>query len=142
MYKIKKSSNPAKNTAWKNFSRYIRLRDAIKTTGTKTHAKCITCGAMKPIEEMDAGHAIPGRHNAVLFSEDLCHAQCRACNRAGGGELQAYRMILTDVHGAAWWEFWQDQKKKSVFYSPDDFKRISEEYKKKWSRLIKGEIQQ
>jgi hypothetical protein len=71
-HKIKQSSNPKKNTAWKNFARYIKLRDAVKTTGGIYYAKCITCGEIKPIEEMDAGHGIPGRMNSILFNESLC----------------------------------------------------------------------
>ncbi len=101
--KIKPSSNPKKATAWKNFSRYIRMRDALATTGTLTHARCITCREIHPIiGEMEAGHAIPGRTNGILFDESLVFAQCRACNRSGG-EPQAFKRILIERHGEAWW---------------------------------------
>jgi len=104
-YKIKKSSNPKKDTAWRWFSKYIRLRDAIKTTGDVFYAKCITCGEILPIEDMDAGHGIPGRMNSVLFNEDLVHAQCRQCNRRGGGELQMFKKVLIDMHGQEKWDY-------------------------------------
>jgi len=74
-HKIKQASNPKKTTAWRNFARYIKLRDAINTTGDIYYARCITCGEVKPIEEMDAGHGIPGRMNSILFNEDLVSCQ-------------------------------------------------------------------
>ena len=69
--KIKKSSNPKKETAWKWFAKFIKLRDAIETTGDIYYVKCVTCGDVKPIDEIDAGHAIPGRMNSILFVEEL-----------------------------------------------------------------------
>ena len=143
-YRIKKSSNPKENTAWKWFAKYIKTRDAIKTTGDIYYAKCITCGEVHPIEDtedrdgMDAGHAIPGRMNSILFNEDLVNAQCRNCNRTNKGEKQMYKQVLIDRHGQDFWDFWQTEKNKPVKFTNFDYEQISKSYREKYKALIKG----
>jgi len=136
-YKIKKSSNPKKETAWKWFAKYIRLRDALKTTGDVLYAKCVTCGEIKPIEEMDAGHGIAGRMNAVLFNEDIVRCQCRICNRAGGGELQMFKKVLIDEFGQDKWDYWQSTKNDPVKYTDFDYEQIAKIYRRKYKELGK-----
>jgi len=138
-YKIKKSSDPKKETAWKWFAKYIKLRDAIKTTGDVLYAKCITCGEILPIEDMDAGHGIPGRMNSILFNEDIVHCQCRPCNRGGGGELQMYKRVLIDMYGQEKWDYWQSTKHNSVHYTQFDYEQIAKTYRQKYKEL-KGSI--
>jgi hypothetical protein len=134
-YKIKQSSDPKKATAWKNIAKFIKLRDAIKTTGDIYHAKCITCGEIKPIEDMDAGHGIPGRMNSILFNEDLVNAQCRQCNRHGSGELQMYKRVLIDIHGQDKWDYWQSIKNNPVQYTQFDYEQIARTYREKANKL-------
>jgi hypothetical protein len=134
-YKIKKSGNPKKETAWRNFARYIRLRDAIKTTGDIFYCRCITCGEIKPIEDMDAGHGIPGRMNSILFDDALVNLQCRDCNRIHGGELQMYKRVLIERHGQEKWDYWQSIKGKTVKYTDFDYEQISKMYLKKIKEL-------
>lgn len=135
-YKIKKSSNPKKDTAWKNFSKYIRLRDAIATTGDIYFCKCITCGEVKPFGEIDAGHGIPGRMNSILFNENLTNAQCKKCNREGGGELQMYKHVLIQRHGQDKWDFWQSMKNSAVKYTDFDYEQIAKKYREKTNELL------
>jgi hypothetical protein len=130
-----------KATAWRNFSRFIRLRDALATTGTGTHARCITCGEVHPIVDMDAGHGIAGRTNGILFDETLVFAQCRKCNRQGGGESQAFKRILTDLHGPGWWELKQQAKRTATSLSYVELKAISDEYRDKYNKLARKEAQ-
>jgi hypothetical protein len=103
VYKCKKRSSSAHNTLWKNFSLYIRLRDALAETGGLEYARCITCGKLLPISELEAGHMIPGRTNGILYDESIVYAQCRQCNGPGGGEKQKYKMIMIEKHGEAWY---------------------------------------
>ena len=136
--KIKRSSNPKKETAWKWFSKYIRLRDAIKTTGDTYFVKCITCGDLLPIEEMDAGHAISGRMNAILFNEQLTNAQCQKCNRYGNGEQQMYKRIMIDIYGQDKWDYWQSTKNDPVKYTDFDYTQIAKTYREKVKQLKVG----
>lgn len=66
----------AKNRAWKWFSLYIRARDCIKTTGSISRGKCVTCGKEFNFKDLQAGHFVQGRNNAVLFNELGVNAQC------------------------------------------------------------------
>ena len=68
----------------KIFSKYIRLRDALATTGTTEYAVCVTCGRTKDQKyNMDAGHFVGRGAGAVRFDERNVHAQCKRCNMGG-----------------------------------------------------------
>jgi hypothetical protein len=137
-YRIKKTSNPKKATAWRNFSKMIRIRDAIETTGTITHVRCITCGKVYSVEKTDAGHALPGRTNAILFDEELCFAQCRTCNRNNGGEQMAYKMVLTARHGPDWWEMKESHKRECVHYTDFDYEQLSRLFRERTKKMLGG----
>uniref|UniRef100_A0A6H2A3Z7 Putative lambda recombination protein n=1 Tax=viral metagenome TaxID=1070528 RepID=A0A6H2A3Z7_9ZZZZ len=93
------SKKTVKGRAWSAFSKYIRLRDALKTTGTLTHVKCITCGKLLLISFCDAGHFVSRRYNATLFDERNVNTQCRYCNRFLDGNLLEYRRQLINKYG-------------------------------------------
>ena len=135
MYKYKTSGkkHAVKDTAWKWFSLYIRLRDCIATTGTDMACVCVTCG--NQITEPQAGHGIPGRHNAVLFDESIVYGQCKTCNETGSGERQAFRAFLVLKHGESWMIMKEQGSKQSVFYSDLDFRAIAKEYREKYNAL-------
>ena len=94
-----KSISSLKREAWQVFSYYIRLRDCLRTTGSKEWGECITCDNQFEFKYLDAGHFIPGRHNGNLFSEKGVNAQCRACNRWGGGKQLEYRRQIIKLYG-------------------------------------------
>ena len=78
------------------FNEFIRKRDA----GGASHFKCISCGEIKPIEYMDAGHyysvkVAPG----LRFDEDNAHSQCNFCNRFLYGNLKKYAINLVKKIG-------------------------------------------
>lgn len=65
-----------KAKTWKAFSIYIRTRDCIRTTGDPTKGSCITCNKPFDFKNLQAGHAIGGRNNSVLFDEEIVYGQC------------------------------------------------------------------
>ena len=68
-----------KKRAWDAFSKYIRLRDAIETTGTKETLLCCSCGKPYPAFGKgcaQAGHFVPGRTHSLLFRENGVSGQC------------------------------------------------------------------
>ena len=81
------------------FSKYIRLRDALKTTGDIHYCKCFTCGRIETIKNMDAGHFVSRRFNSVLFDERNVHSQCTHCNTFLGGNQLEYRRQLIKMYG-------------------------------------------
>lgn len=59
------------------FSMYIRLRDS-QAFGYRAF-RCISCGQVKPFDQMDCGHFIGRTHMATRFDEENCHGECRNC---------------------------------------------------------------
>jgi hypothetical protein len=84
---------------WTLFSQYIRLRDCLKTTGCTSFGLCITCSKRYHYKLLQAGHFIPGRHNANLFNERGCHAQCYNCNINLRGNTLEYRRRIIELYG-------------------------------------------
>src|SRR4030043_1017559 len=95
----RKSLSKLKKEAWTLFSQYIRTRDCLKTTGCASFGLCITCGKRYHFKFLQAGHFIPGRHNANLFSERGTHAQCYNCNINLRGNTLEYRRKIIQMYG-------------------------------------------
>lgn len=76
----------------KVFSEYIRLRDS-KPFGYK-YFKCISCGQVKPYEQMDCGHFIGRKNMATRFDERNCNGECEACNRFSSDHIIYYARNL------------------------------------------------
>ena len=97
--KKKPKTGALKKKAWKAFSEYIRTRDCLKTTGLPDYGRCITCSKIVPKTLLQAGHFIPGRHLANLFSEKGTHAQCYNCNINLKGNTLEYRRQIIKLYG-------------------------------------------
>lgn len=95
----KETVSKAKAKVWKLFSLYIRTRDCLKTTKTKTRGKCVTCRREYVIEELQAGHFVSGRHPSILFDEQNCHAQCVGCNVFKRGNVIPYYQFMEKTYG-------------------------------------------
>ncbi len=94
----KKTVAKVKKDVWVVFSKYIRMRDCLKTTGSLDYGECISCGVTKPIRLLDAGHFVPKRSNNY-FSQLGVNAQCQSCNRFHGGNQLGYRRGLVELYG-------------------------------------------
>jgi len=125
----------AKDKAWKAFSRYIRLRDCIATTGDDQGGLCISCKDYVPFKESQAGHFIDGRGNAVLFDEELVFLQCRTCNIFKRGNYVAYTVEMVKRVGLEKVEEYRLRKNKTVVYRQFDYERIRKEYEEKYEAL-------
>ena len=97
--KSKQTVSKMKRKVWEVFSRYIRTRDCLQTTGCSSWGLCFTCGKRYHFKLLQAGHFIPGRHNANLFSEKGVHAQCYNCNINLKGNTLEYRRQLIKLYG-------------------------------------------
>jgi hypothetical protein len=89
-----------KKKAWTIISEYVRRKDA----DHNGYVACYTCGAMKHWKEGDAGHAIPGRHNKVLFDLEILRFQCKHCNGPKSGMQYEFGKRLNLEHGEGWFE--------------------------------------
>jgi len=111
------------------------LRDALKTTGTLTHVKCITCGKLLSIGFCDAGHFVSRRYNATLFDERNVNTQCRYCNRFLDGNLLEYRRQLIKLYGEGIDTELEDKATEITKISIEDLTNIEKEYKMKVENL-------
>lgn len=143
--KAKTPRQAAKDRAWKAFSDYIRIRDSLATTGTLDSCVCVTCAVRgdtrpKPYKTIQAGHAVGGRGNAVLFHEDLVNGQCGYCNRKPpmglGGDYGNYAIHLIQQYGMEKaMQLQQLRHNNKVKYKPHDFIEIEQKYKQKALQL-------
>ena len=81
----------------KVFSEFIRLRDS-KPYDFR-YFKCISCGQIKPYEQMDCGHFVSRIHKATRWDEDNCNGECRACNRMSSDHIIYYQRNLEQKIG-------------------------------------------
>jgi len=79
-----------KGKFWEVFAKYIRLRDY------KTHGTCITCGARKTYEELQAGHYLAAGNCGfgLLFHEDNVNGECPYDNGFNPNHQHEYRTNL------------------------------------------------
>lgn len=127
-----KTLKGAKRKAWKCFSKYIRARDCYLTTNTLTRCKCVTCRKEFPLKEIQAGHAIGGRNNSILFDEKLVNGQCKGCNGFGNGKYAEYSVWFIETYGLKEWEEKVILSKQSKKYSIHDCLEIAEDYESKY----------
>ena len=136
-----KGKNPSwwKKKAWEEFSKWIRLRDALKTTGTKTHLRCCTCEKIYPAFGKgcaQAGHYVPGRSHILLFNEKGVHGQCYNCNCTLKGNPQNYRDFMIKTYGEIETEDVELSRFKRAFkYKPYEFEDIRDKYKALYNKF-------
>lgn len=125
-----------KNEAWREFSRFIRLRDCIRTTGDTDFGVCITCGKRVAYGSSQAGHFIAGRTNAILFDEDIVHLQCYACNVCNHGEQLEYYYAMKNL-GYTDDDIDEMRGKRHEYckFTAQDYEDIIEHYKEKTAKL-------
>jgi len=143
--KAKKPSQPKKPShkklkadAWRWFSRYIRLRDCLKTTGTNEWGICFTCNTRHHFKELQAGHFVDGRGNSVLFQEDGVHAQCLQCNYFKSGNKDVYTPRMIEMYGLARVEELQAEKKVTKHFTDSDLIEIADKYELAYKKLMEG----
>jgi len=128
----------AKKKAWKAFSEYVRLRDALRSTGTRTSARCITCSGIYSTSGLgciQAGHFIPGRNNSILFEETNCHAQCPSCNIWGHGKQIEYFVKMEEMYGREEIERLRSLSHQVKPWTVSDLLEIKEKYETKAKEL-------
>lgn len=125
-----KSLSQLKKQAWCLLSQCIRNEAAIGG-----YCVCYTCGKPLRIVEAQAGHAIGGRHNAVLFDEEILRAQCSGCNIFKRGNYQVFITKLIEENGFAWWQAKLAASKLTIKYNRADLEAKIEGYKARLATL-------
>lgn len=125
----------AKKAAWKEFSRFIRLRDSLLTCYSLTQCRCVTCDGVYPTSRMQAGHFIPGRNNQVLFDEDQVHAQCARCNMNGGMWVE-YERAMVKLHGVQEVERMKNEHGRVRKYTVSEMNELELSFREKANHLL------
>lgn len=142
MPRKKSDRQKAKNTAWNWFSKYIRTRDCLGSTGFSDQGICVTCGCAFPFSELQAGHCIGGRNDSILFDEKLVNAQCSKCNKSPeygglGGNYAKYHLWYIDKYGREDFEekiFLSNQESK---ITTPELREIAQKYRIMYNKLKK-----
>lgn len=130
----------AKEAAWASFSRYIRTRDCLRFSGDPELGKCVTCNRAYPYKQLQAGHFIQGRGNAVLFDDRIVYSQCVGCNgnppMGKGGNYVEYFIFMEQEWGRTMIDEFRALKYQTVIYKIHDYERIAEEFREKTAMLL------
>lgn len=104
----KPSIKSLKAKLWKLTSEYVRRKDA----SYQGFVACYTCDTLKHWKEMNAGHAIGGHGNAVMFDLEVIRPQCVRCNMPPGcGMYYEFGTRLNQENGEGWYERKKDLSK-------------------------------
>lgn len=117
--------------AWNLLSRIIR-QTAADHAG---NVICYTCGEIHPWKEIQAGHAIGGRHNAVLLDEEIIRPQCCGCNIFRRGNYPVFAAKLVREHGIDWWERKLEESHQLKTYTRGDLEALIESYRERLSHV-------
>ena len=128
---------PEKAKAWKAFSLYIRTKECIETTGDYQRGRCVTCGAVHPRNDLQAGHFVDGRGSAILFDERGVHIQCRACNLFRGGAKLDYWRWMEQHQGRAVIDELMDLRHATVRRKATDYIALRLEYEQRYQELMR-----
>lgn len=131
----RKSVAQLKKQVWAIFSQYIRMRDCLRTTGCSSFGLCITCSKRYHIKLLQAGHFIPGRHNANLFSEEGTHAQCYNCNINLRGNTLEYRRKVIELYGEGKDVELEERARETKKFTVDELINLKEYYTQKVKEL-------
>lgn len=86
----------AKKLADDWFSLYVRLYGA----DYSGMVSCVTCGARKHFQNIDAGHFMSRSHIATRWHKQNVNPQCSmACNKFGGGKQYEHGLYIDKRYG-------------------------------------------
>ena len=129
--KSKDTLSSIKKKAWKYASLVVRQ-------GSSDHrgiCTCFTCGRQGEWVEMQAGHAIGGRHNAVLLDFEILRVQCVSCNIFKRGNYQIFVTKLIEENGLEWWKEKLEESRQIVKRDRAYYETFIEECKQRLSEL-------
>ncbi len=132
-----KSASREKKLAWSWFSKYIRARDCIDSTGSIEEGRCYTCNKLFPFKGLQGGHFIPGRTNNLLFDEEQVHAQCYRCNIGLMGCWPEYLKRMVKDYGQERVDGMLMERHKIVKYTAQDYSDLKDKFKHDYEELVR-----
>ena len=137
MGKKKTEKQLAKEKAWAAFSIYIRRRDCIRFTGDPDRGMCVTCKRPYKFKQLQAGHFIGGRTNAVLFDERIVFSQCYGCNVGRSGNYLEYFYFMEQEVGRDMIDqLVAEAKQRTIKYTLQDYYDLAQQYTERAAKLL------
>lgn len=96
------------------FSKYIRLKYA-----KAGKVDCYTCGVVKSVSEMQAGHFQSRAKYSVRWDEDNVRPQCAGCNMRNGGQQYVFGQRLNEERSGLADEIVQKSNQIRKFSTPE-----------------------
>ena len=107
------------------FNTWIRQRDL-----DGSRFRCISCGIVKDVSQMDAGHYVPVKNSSALrFNEDNVHGECKGCNGFNQFHLVGYRKNLINKIGEKKVEWLEQNHREVKKWSRAELEFIIQKYK-------------
>ena len=122
----------------KIFSEYIRLRDS-KIYGFR-YFKCISCGKIKPYDQMDCGHFHSRTHMSTRFDPQNCNGECKACNRFSSDHLLGYQKHLIQKIGQRNYDLLNVRAHEKKQWHPFELEQLIKYYKALVEGLKSGKL--
>ena len=133
MKKKKPSISTLKKKLWKLTSEYVRKKASNSQDGT---AKCVTCGAVRPYKELQAGHFIPkALGTAIYFDLRNIHPQCYRCNINLGSNGPEYFRYMQDTYGDGVIDDLRRLSRTTLKLYASDYEEMIEDMKEKLNEL-------
>jgi len=126
----------AMKTADMRFSQYIRLKHSIGN-GNDRYCRCVTCGNIKPIKQVDCGHWIGRENKGTRYMEANCRPQCKHCNYFKGGRQHDFEQALIKELGVSEVNMIRLAANQTKKLSSFDYEVITDEYREKVKLLQK-----
>ncbi len=130
---MKKPIAKLKKDAWKLCSEYNRRKDANWDGNTS----CVTCNKVTHWKQLQAGHFVPSRCNAILFDDRGIHAQCWQCNCGKNGQWVEYEAFMLSKYGQKVIDEIKRNKTLTKKFTAEELLQIIENYKEKLAKLPK-----
>ena len=127
-----------KNTLDPLFSKYIRIKEAVKANG---YVKCVTCGKVREWDDqMEAGHYVSRDKRATKYDERNVHIQCKSCNSYHGGEIAEYAAYLLSEYGADIITELVQKGREYKKFTLDELKEMAKIYRKRIRDMGYGHV--
>lgn len=123
----KYTTNTCKNITAKTFQQMIRI-EAADDSGM---VKCVTCEKRYLWNQgfqMQSGHFVASRANAILFDERNTHPQCSRCNVFLHGNQEAYADFMLSTYGRDVINDLQLKRQQTVSFTKDELARMRIRY--------------
>jgi len=133
-----KSIAKLKKEAWTEFSKYVRLKECLLTTGTKDYGKCFTCDNVYSFKSLQAGHMVGGRSIGILFEEDMVRAQCYRCNVGLKGNYVEFRERMCNLYGESRVRELEQLRHETGSWDRDYLVKLKEEYKNLYKEMYEN----